>query len=379
MDRLPDEDVSFASLLAAPRLDARPPARGARDAASGSSRASTPPTPSESRCWVSIDRRARPKPRRAIASFTCRTGTTSWCTTSRGRTRAPRARAPSGRRGDPHRVGRGRRRGPRTRRARRSAAGTLRARAALVTVPLGVLQARPPARGRDRVRAVAAGVEARRDRSAGDGQRGQDRGAVPRSLRLGPVVADPARHRLPASAGRRRSGLVERSVPSRIAAWSDGWRDRRRIDWRRWGRPAPGPATAVDPRLRAALGGLARGLGTGARDCWPAVDDARSSTGPTIPTRAAPTATFRSAASTRPRSSPHRSRADSSSRARRLTPPAIPAPCMARSAVARAPRARSRLTCARKAERASGFGLRTHGPDCSPKCPRPEARKRHDL
>ena len=150
---------------------------------------------------------------------------------------------------------------------------TLRARAALVTVPLGVLQARPPAAGAIAFApALPPGKRAAIDR-----------------LAMGNVVKIVVRFRDPFGAGwssaiPRDTGFLHAPGAAVPVWWTFGPEPHRcLVGW------VAGPAAdrlaalasqsgrvaarSIDPRLRAAIRGLARGLGTSARDLLTAVED----------------------------------------------------------------------------------------------------------
>jgi monoamine oxidase len=152
--------------------------------------------------------------------------------------------------------------------------GMLRARAALVTVPLAVLQARPPATGaiafapslppwkRAAIHRLAMGnvikvVVRFRDRFGAGWS-----SPIPRDTGFlhAPDAAVPVWWTFGPEPHRCLVGWLAGSAADRLAALApEGER---------------GAARSIDPRLRAAIGGLARGLGTSARDLLTAVEDA---------------------------------------------------------------------------------------------------------
>ena len=151
---------------------------------------------------------------------------------------------------------------------------TLRARAALVTVPLGVLQARPPAEG---AIAFVPSLPAAK------------RAAIDR-LAMGNVVKIALRFRDRFGAGwsspiPRDTGFLHLPGAAVPVWWTFGREPHRclvgwvagpaadRLAALRSPR-ARGSAGSLDPRLRVALGGLARRLGTRARDLLSALEDA---------------------------------------------------------------------------------------------------------
>ncbi len=172
--------------VAAPGLVARPDARDPRDAARVRRGLQRRRRGADLGAGARIARRALPKRRRAIASFTVRDGYDQLV----HHLARPLARTEGGLRlgAVVTRVAWGaggvqvRSRGALGRELG-AKLGTLRARAALVTVPLGVLQARPPAAGAIAFApALPAWKRAAIDHLA-HGQRGQGDGAVSRSLR----------------------------------------------------------------------------------------------------------------------------------------------------------------------------------------------------
>ncbi len=151
----------------------------------------------------------------------------------------------------------------------------LRARAALVTVPLGVLQARPPAVG---AIAFTPALPAWK------------RAAIER-LAMGDVVKIVVRFRDRFGSGAsapipRNTGFLHLPGAAAPVWWAFGPEPHRcLVGWiagpaadRLAARGSPSAetaATAGDPRLRAALQGLARALGTGFAELLAAIDDVR--------------------------------------------------------------------------------------------------------
>jgi len=152
--------------------------------------------------------------------------------------------------------------------------GMLRARAALVTVPLAVLQARPPAEG---AIAFAPALPPWK------------RAAIDR-LAMGNVIKVVVRFRDRFGAGRsspvpRDTGFLHAPGAAVPVWWTFGPEPHRCLVGWLAGSAADrlaalatergrGAARSIDPRLRAAIGGLARGLGTSARELLTAVEDA---------------------------------------------------------------------------------------------------------
>ncbi len=151
---------------------------------------------------------------------------------------------------------------------------TLSARAAVVTVPLGVLQARPGSPGAIRFApALPAGKRAAIDR-----------------LAMGNVVKIAVRFRDPLGSGwsssiPRNTGFLHLPGGAAPVWWTFGPEPYRcLVGWvagpaadrlaALGASGARGAAGSIDPRLRAAIGGLARGLGTSTRELLTAIEDA---------------------------------------------------------------------------------------------------------